>query len=66
MRLTASAPLREVRPGDFRASVRLPYARPKDRTYIYYCYREPTPDAFGPVEPAAKRCGNDPLRLPDD
>jgi hypothetical protein len=66
VRLTTSAPLREVRPGHFETTVRLPYARPKRQTAVLYCYREPKPDAWGPVKPLDKRCGNDPLRIPDD
>jgi len=66
VRLSATAPLREVRPGVFHATVRLPFARPKRQTAVTYCYREPSPDAFGPLDPLAKRCGSDPLRLPDD
>ena len=66
VRLTATAPLREVRPGRFESTARLPYARPKRQTAVLYCYREPKPDAFGPVTPLDKRCGNDPLRIPHD
>ena len=66
VRLSATAPLREVRPGVFRVTVRLPYARPKRQTAVTYCYREPRPDARGPVEPLDKRCGTNPLRIPDD
>lgn len=64
--LAASPPLRRVRPGRFRATVTLPFVRPKRETVVIVCYRERTPDAWGRALPLDKRCGSNPLRVPDD
>jgi hypothetical protein len=64
--LITSPPLRRVRPGRFRATTTLRYVRPKRETVVIVCYREPTPDAWGRTETLDKRCGSNPLRVPDD
>ena len=60
----ASARLRRVGDGVYRASATLRDLTPRRRTFVVACYREPRADAFGRTYAIDKACGARRLRLP--
>jgi outer membrane protein assembly factor BamB len=49
--------------GRYRATATLRYLRPRAKTIVIACYRETTPDAWGPKTDLDKACGRKRLRF---
>ena len=63
-RLQASPRLRRIAPGVYGAAATLRYLRPRRATTVLACYRERTPDPWGPVYAIDPICGRDRIVLP--
>ena len=63
-RRRATVRLRRVEPGVYVARATLHYLRPRSETEVVACYRERTPDPWGPVYSLDPICGRRTLVLP--
>jgi outer membrane protein assembly factor BamB len=63
-RRRATVRLRRVRPGVYVAAATLRYLRPRSATDVIACYRERTPDPWGPAYALDPLCGRRTLVLP--
>jgi hypothetical protein len=63
-RRRATTRLRRTRPGVYVAAATLRYLRPRSATRVIACYRERTPDPWGPVYKLDPICGRRTMVLP--